>query len=189
MSGEPSDEARRIRSGDPELLARLVREHTPSVLGWVHSWGDGPDEADDLVQEVWRRALARASSYRGTGSFRGWLYQVARTTCLDRARRASGRRSGTESLRRERAAQRPVDEPDPVERLEAERRHRVAREAVDALPPRQREVVRLRILQGFTVRETADAMACAEGTVKATLSHALDNLRAALRTDAEETPS
>lgn len=186
MSGEPSDEARRIRSGDPELLARLVREHTPSVLGWVHSWGDGPDEADDLVQEVWRRALSRKSSYRGTGSFRGWLYQVARSTCLDRAREASSRRAGAESLRRERAAGRAADTGDPVERLEAERRHRVARQAVNALPPRQGQVVRLRILQGLSVREAAAAMECAEGTVKASLSHALDNLRAALREDAEE---
>ena len=53
----------------------------------------------------------------------------------------------------------------------------VVRDALDRLPPRQRAAVVLRYLGDLTVADIAEVMACAEGTVKATLHQALRNLR------------
>ena len=58
-----------------------------------------------------------------------------------------------------------------------ERRRRRVHEAVMELPERQREVVLLRVFEELSTRETAERMDCAEGTVKATLSHAVANLK------------
>ena len=52
---------------------------------------------------------------------------------------------------------------------------------MDALPDRQREAVACRYLRGMTVRETAQAMSVAEGTVKAAVFAALEGLRKAMR--------
>jgi RNA polymerase sigma factor (sigma-70 family) len=54
-------------------------------------------------------------------------------------------------------------------------------EAVAELPSRQREVIACRYLRRMTVRETAEAMGFAEGTVKSAVSAALDKLRDRLR--------
>ncbi len=54
---------------------------------------------------------------------------------------------------------------------------RRVRAAVEELPPRQREVVTLRIIEGMSTRETAEIMGCAQGTVKASLSQAIGKLR------------
>jgi RNA polymerase sigma-70 factor (ECF subfamily) len=50
-------------------------------------------------------------------------------------------------------------------------------EAVGELPPRQREAIACRYLRRMTVRETAEVMGCAEGTVKSAVSAALERLR------------
>jgi RNA polymerase sigma factor (sigma-70 family) len=48
------------------------------------------------------------------------------------------------------------------------------------LPDRERDVVILRMLEGRSTREAAEALGCAEGTVKATLSHALKKLHSSM---------
>ncbi len=181
-----------LREGDPELFKKLIREHTGSLLGWVRSYADGADEADDLVQEVWQRVIGKRSTYRGTGSFRGWLYRVARSVCVDHSRRGSATRTRREELDaqlqaeavadvRAQAASAATKTPGAVaaERLAL----RAVRDAVGELPPRQREVVTLRIIEGMSTRETAEIMGCAQGTVKASLSQAIGKLRDRLVVD------
>lgn len=182
--GHEAVDASRVRAGDRSYLSELVREYTGAVLRWVKPFANGPDDADDLVQEVWRRVVLRHESYRGTGSFRAWLYSVTRSVGLDGVRDAETRRRREGALLRDAAAD-PVEDLDrPLDRLDRQARYDRAREAMESLSPRQREVVRLRILDDFSVRETAAAMGCAEGTVKAAMSHALENLRTMLRSDA-----
>ena len=186
MTRLSDSEAARLRGGDSEVFRTLIREHTGSLLRWVRSFADGPDEADDLVQEVWQRVLARRATYRGTGSFRGWLHKVARTVCVDHARGRASRRTAQQRVEAHvraaveadaRAQADAATSTTPDDRLEEESLRTRVRRAVEALPPRQREVVTLRILEGLSTRETADVMECAEGTVKAALSHALAKLR------------
>ena len=181
-----------LRNGDVEFFRKLIRDHTGALLGWVRSYADGPDEADDLVQEVWQRVVGKRSTYRGTGSFRGWLYRVTKSVCIDHSRRNVGKRTGREKLEvqvraealedvRSQAAAVATRTPGTVatERMAL----RAIRTAVEELPPRQREVVTLRILEGMSTRETAEIMDCAQGTVKASLSQAIGKLRARLVAD------
>lgn len=170
-----------LRAGDAELFRALILEHTPALVVWVRPYADGPDEADDLVQEVWQRVVARRGTYRATGSFRGWLYQVARTVCIDHTRRRASRERTLEHIGSYASHEASAEGPGVGESPRTlGARAFTAQSAVAGLPDRQREVVTLRILDGRSVRETAEMMGCAEGTVKAALSHALGNLRAHL---------
>ena len=56
-------------------------------------------------------------------------------------------------------------------------------EALTGLPPRQREAIACRYLLRMSVRETAEAMGCAEGTVKSAVAAALERLRDLLEDD------
>lgn len=86
--------------------------------------------------------------------------------------------------RRERSAGDALpDRPLPVDRTgEVDERLRI-RGALLRLSPRLRAVVVLRYLEGLSVQETAEAIGCPEGTVKAYTSRALDGLRKILGTD------
>jgi RNA polymerase sigma-70 factor, ECF subfamily len=58
-------------------------------------------------------------------------------------------------------------------------------EAIADLPDRQRDAITYRLVEGHSTRETAELMGCAEGTVKALLHHAVQNIRTTMN---QETP-
>jgi RNA polymerase sigma-70 factor (ECF subfamily) len=138
-------------------------------------------EAEDVVQEsfleVWRRA---AGWDPARGSREAWLLLIARSRALDRLRaRSSARRAA------ERAAADPVaPQPPPVEVAEAHQRRTRVRDALDELPPPQREAVELAYFGGLSQTEIAARLGEPLGTVKTRLRLAMEKLGARLAGDA-----
>lgn len=161
----------RFHSGDEGLFDSLIRMHSPRLLPYLRQYAMDQAETYDLLQEVWMRAFQKRASYRGDGSLVGWLLRVCRTIGLAAA--AKRERLPAADYGGEHAGQ-PSDQDA---RIDADRRHRELRAAVADLPERQRDVVVLRIIEGRSTNETARALECAEGTVKATLHQALRKLR------------
>lgn len=135
-------------------------------------------DAAEAVQETLLRAYQRRRRWRKGGDAVAWLYGICLNVVREiRRRRRRDRGAGGEADLLAVAA----DGEAPAEREELAR----LADGLAGLPPRQREAVSCRYLRGMSVRQTAAAMGCAEGTVKAAVFAALRNLRAALR----ETPS
>jgi RNA polymerase sigma-70 factor (ECF subfamily) len=124
-----------------------------------------PVRAEDLTQEAFARAFRRWSSVSKLERPVAWVYVVALN-----AERKRWRRDRREVGREARAGNVPDVAGGVLRTI-------VVRDALDRLPPRQRVAVVLRYLGDLTVADIADVMGCAEGTVKATLHHALANLR------------
>lgn len=118
--------------------------------------------------------VREARAVHWVGSFAGWLYSVCRSVCLAAERKRSTRDSTLADVGLTRGA--PPPAPDTA--AEDEEMRRSLQRAVMELPAREREVVVLRLVEGRSVRETALAMGCAEGTVKAALHHAMRKLEA-----------
>ena len=115
-----------------------------------------------------RQALARAwerwDRVGAMASPEGWVFRTARNLAVSRWRRRAIERRARRS-----AADRVVEDPaDDV----------AIRAAVASLPERQRATIVARFYLGLSVAETARELDCAEGTVKAATSQALDRLRA-----------
>lgn len=164
-------------SGDASLFRRLVEAHTPRLIAFVRPFADGEDDAEDLVQETWQLVYRKRETFRGTGTLLGWIYSIARNVCLGRRRRVAARSAVS-------------PDPDlhmgegamPVERVvEAAEFRRDLNEAIMQLPDRERDVVILRLLEQRSTLETASALGCAEGTVKAALHHAVGKLRTSIK--------
>ena len=158
-----------FRQGDSAVFARLVETHSPRLISYLAGYADGAIEAEDLAQETWVRAYRSRSSFRGDGSVLAWLFSIARSVGLDAVKRAKAPTVETPAV---------VDSPAiPDEVLQRQETAASVRRAILELPDRQRTTVVLRLIEGRSTRETAEAMNCATGTVKAALSQALDNLR------------
>jgi RNA polymerase sigma-70 factor (ECF subfamily) len=123
------------------------------------------DRAEELTQEAFARAYRRWRHVSGMERPVAWLYVVA----LNTERKRWRREQRTPDTAAPDADQ--TDHADPV--VDAI----VLRDAITALPSRQRTVITLRYLADLTTAETAAAMGCAQGTVKATLHQALKSLR------------
>jgi RNA polymerase sigma-70 factor (ECF subfamily) len=134
------------------------------------------DDALDLTQDVFLRAWEKLGTFRGEGSFRGWLLCLAHRTGLNRlrSRRRTGQRNGlvTGDL-----PCCPADqETDLLRREEQER----LLEELARLNPRQQLAVTLRYFERRPLRDIALALTCSEGTAKNLLFRSLDKLRRGL---------
>ncbi len=142
------------------------------------------DDAEDLVQETYVRAIRGADGFRPGTDLRAWLLRVLRNAFLD-GRRRDGRRIPIDAGADPDAAADPAAGGDGWLRGDAEldRLRRVVgeeiEEALRALTADARMVVLLDV-EGLSTAEIALAMDCAPGTVKSRLHRARAALRARL---------
>jgi RNA polymerase sigma-70 factor (ECF subfamily) len=82
----------RARAHDGDAWRQLVIVFSPLIFHWAQRNGCSPDDAADVVQDVWTSVstgLGRFHRDANTGSFRGWLWTITRNRLVDRARKAS----------------------------------------------------------------------------------------------------
>jgi RNA polymerase sigma-70 factor (ECF subfamily) len=167
-------------SGDDEAFATLAEAMQDELFRFALAHGASSADAAETVQETLLRAYRRREDWRIGGSAAAWLHGIAMNVVREFARK---RRRWTAEIDPDSLAAPSATSPaDGADRHD--RRRRLAA-AIAALPARQREAVACRFLRRMSVRQTAAAMGCAEGTVKATVFSALANLRRALRERAD----
>jgi RNA polymerase sigma factor (sigma-70 family) len=170
----------RVRSGDPAAFDQLVRRHLrPAVRLASRLLGDD-DAAEDVVQESFLKVLEVVDTFDATRPFAPWFYRIVANRCSN-IRRSRSRRP-TESLSPTLESEAPG--PD----REAERRslRRRLRAALDGLPDRQREVLLLYDVEGFTGPEIAETLEISAGTVRWHLHQARAAMRAVLEVEEKE---
>jgi RNA polymerase sigma-70 factor (ECF subfamily) len=130
-------------------------------------------DAEDVVQETFLELWRRSAAYDpARGSRESWAVLIARSRALDRLRaRTSARRAA------DRAAADPVPPvPPPVELAEARQLRTRVRDALDSLPPPQREAVELAYFGGLSQTEIAARLGEPLGTVKTRIRLAMAKL-------------
>ena len=172
MSFEFELDVSRFRDGHHDTFRLAVERYSPRLLPALRTFARDDVEAHDLLQEVWRRAYDKRRSFAASGTLLGWLLAIARTVGLDFVRRRSRRAQ----VQIEPEYHMGSPRPDPSDALEQRDLARSIRRALLDLPDRERDVVILRMLEQRSTRETAVALGCAEGTVKASLHSALKKL-------------
>jgi RNA polymerase sigma-70 factor (ECF subfamily) len=191
----------RLKSGDTEALRVLYDRHRQKIFGLGCRYLRQPEEAEDIVQQVFIKAYEAAPKFRGEARVSTWLYRIAVNACLEVRRRR--RTVGIEDLRpagcdeavsdgtlvfsdaSESTGGSPVmagADWDANPLVAAERSSTRARldRALDTLSPSQRLAFVLRHWEGMSIREISEVLGAAEGTVKSHLFRAVRALRVEL---------
>ena len=150
----------RWKAGDQRAATLLVERHAAAVARFASSAGARGD-VDEVVQDTFVRAFASLDSFRGESSLRTWLFTIARRLLLDRRR--SDRRRGEQVEVHENDVATEYDSLDAVVADETQRR---LRSAMARLTPTQREVFTLRVSEGLSYSEIADAVDTTEGAAR-----------------------
>lgn len=164
----------RARRGDREAFGDLYRRYGRLVHGILLARLP-PGETQDLVQEVFLRALRKLRSLRDPGAFAPWLATLARRAAADHL---TARRKWPESR---------VDDPPALRIAPARTPEGLAvLQALSRLPEAYRETLLLRLVEGMSGREIAAATGLTEGSVRVNLSRGMKRLRATLEGDGDE---
>ncbi len=142
----------RYAAGDLAAARALTARHLGRLLGFARRMLGDAAEAEDVAQEAMLRLWQIAPHWRpGEARISTWLYRVTANLCTDRLRRRRG-----VALE---AAPEPADPaPGALAALIATDRAAALEAALALLPPRQRQAVMLRHLEGLGNAEIADVM-------------------------------
>ncbi|MDX6283236.1 MAG: polymerase sigma-70 factor, subfamily [Kribbellaceae bacterium] len=170
-----------------EQFRHELRVHCYRMLGSY-------DDAEDMVQETFLRAWRKRTDFEGRSSFRAWLYKIATNACIDDARRPqrvlphqlepASWPTGEAIARHDLPWLQPF--PDVLlDRAEEPDAAAVRREtielafliAIQHLPARQRAVLILRDVLGWSAKETADLLDSSVASVNSALQRARPVLR------------
>ncbi len=164
--------------GDKTAQATLLRQLQDPWYRFCMSMLRDPERARDATQETGLRFLKLLPRFAGSSTLSTWSMGIAINVCRE-LRRDAGKHNvvdadnGRMRLASERSA--------PLASAALSEHKSLLRASLDDLPERQREAVVLRFFEDLSVEETAAAMNCAAGTVKATVHQALKALKHKLK--------
>ena len=159
----------RFLQGDERAFDLLVERHRVAIYRLAYRFLGSHEEADDVSQEAFLRAYRSLHGFRGEASFRTWITRIAINLAL-KARRS--RRATVPLLDAHAMSCGPVG---PEAALKSQ-----VRQAVGDLPPRQRQVLLLKVYEGMKFTEIAQIAGISIGTAKATFFQAVRSLRGRL---------
>lgn len=160
----------RCQAGDEDAFAALYERYGEPIRRYLLGFLD-PEDAEDVMQDVWLTVYRKIRGLTNPAGFRAWLFRTARHRAID-ALRAGTRRARVE-----------------VESFDEERTAGAARlaqpgletgelmAALAALSADHREVVRLRFFEDLSYAEIATVTGCPLGTVRSRIHNAKDRLR------------
>jgi RNA polymerase sigma-70 factor (ECF subfamily) len=170
-----------LNSQDQVRFETIVLPHLDAAFNLARWLLRSGADAEDASQEAMLRAFRFFDGFHG-GDARAWLLQIVRNTCftwLEKNRHVKDATEFDEELHGP-----PGPTPESLA-IEADSRGRLTH-ALESLPPRYREVIVLRELEGCSYKEIATIISVPMGTVMSTLSRARRQLQLALDPSCEE---
>jgi len=158
------------------------REIQPGLLRFVTSRIRDPQAARDLVQEVFARAFRHRDRFDASRPFSTWVYSIARNACIDYLRRrvrdplavispsAPGEAPELDTLP-------DRDTSDPAESAERKDLLRAVRAVLQDLPDHRRAALEMKVVDGLTYREIAEALEAPLGTVAFWVREAIETVQ------------
>jgi RNA polymerase sigma-70 factor, ECF subfamily len=204
--GQPTSDAELVaalRAGDQDAYAALVEELTPALTRLAMAHVPSRAIAEDVVQDTWLGVINGIDRFEGRSSLRTWIFQILLNTARTRGKREkrtlpfAAFRRWAEEGRDEPAvdadrfqgrrgedpgawARPPAEWSSPEVLLGQEQARKVMLETIAGLPPRQREVITLRDILGYSAAEARNALDVSETNQRVLLHRARSKVRAAL---------
>lgn len=178
-AGSDAELMLRVREGDDGSFAELLERHRDPVVNFLYRMVQNAAVAEELAQDVFLRVYRARKSYEPSAKFTTWLYRIATNVALNHlrdgrmARQAAAIDDPDSDVGRELRA----TEPNAEQRLVAQSLGWEVRQAVMALPAKQRAAVLLHKYQELDYRQIAASLGCSESAVKSLLFRAYETLR------------
>jgi len=180
-----------VRSQDvPEMFGVLFERHSESMLTYFARRTLDAEAAAELVAETFAEAFSSRRRFRDQGvDGAAWLYGIGRNLLSHYFR------SGAVDARARRRLGMPErtvndDDYDRIEELiDFEAVAKGIRDALSDLPEDQREALTLRVIDGRSYREMADALGCTEQTARARVSRGLKRMAKQLDAKDSDAPT
>lgn len=161
-------------NGDRRMQEELYRRYSPRMYAVCLRYAGKAEEAEDILQEGFIKVFKKMDSFRGDGSFEGWMRRIFVNTAIEHFRRKRYLMPVTEKEENtiEGKFTSVLDDLGAKDIMAL----------VQELSPGYRTVFNMYVVEGYTHKEIADMLGISEGTSKSQLSRAKVILQDMVRT-------
>ena len=156
------------------------------LYNFAHWLTQNRDEAEDLVQETYVKALKGFSSFQLGTNFRAWIYRILRNTFLTSRKGLKVTMTVPLGDEEEEGPEPAIERATPETLLLARSSRELLQKAIDELPVHFREILLLCEVEEMSYQEISDTLAVPIGTVMSRLSRARQTLRNQLRPHSQQ---
>ena len=172
-----------VKEGDGTSFEVLLGKYRRPVVSYLNRMVQNQSIAEELAQEVFLRVYRARGSYEPTAKFTTWLFKIATRLALNSVRDRRHEKLH-KSLSETVEDRQPLDVPDRRRNREqemvAETRLQLVRDAIAALPEKQRAAVLMHKYEELDYAQIAEALDCSVSAVKSLLFRAYEMLRSRL---------
>lgn len=161
---EESDLIKGCINGDRRMQEELYNRFSPKMYAVCLRYASNADEAQDILQDGFIKVFKKLDSFRGEGSFEGWVRRIFVNTAIEYFRRKKYLQPVTEK-------EENIIEGKYVSALD-ELAEKDILELITQLSPGYRTVFNMYVVEGYSHREIGDILGISEGTSKSQLSRA-----------------
>ena len=163
-----------VAKGDASCLGTLFERHHKAVYRYCLQITHNAAQAEDLTQDVFLRLLKRSASFAGRGSFKAWMFNIARNVALDYLRKAK-RRDETEL---DEAMDGMIENRSAEQGASGKQGMAALTRALAKLPAELREVIWLGRFEFDSYEELGAALGCKAATARVRMHRAMQRLNA-----------
>ncbi len=158
----------RFQQGDVQAFDTLVRRYKDQLLNFVYRFVGNRSDAEDIVQETFLRVYKNKHYYKEIAKFSTWVYTIAGNLAKTELRRRKRHKifSVSNFVNEERDYDIPDKEHSPERQVDGTIKEDIIQKAIEKLPPKFKEVIILRDVQGFAYEEISQILNIPLGTVK-----------------------
>ncbi|MBN2329478.1 MAG: sigma-70 family RNA polymerase sigma factor [Candidatus Omnitrophica bacterium] len=180
---QPLDDAaavKKVLEGDREAFRGLVDSYSGIVYRIAYSMTGNPDEAQDVVQEVFYRAYRALKSYTPDRPFKAWINRITVNFVLDQRKKKRIKASSL-TMEDDQMLHVPDSTYNPHEEQRKSEREDVVLKAIRQLPEKYQTVLLLRHIEDLSYEEIAQTLSLPLGTVMTHIHRARTKLSEILR--------
>lgn len=163
-----------LSNGDELAGETLIKRHGRSVYRFLYSMLNNVQDSEDLCQVTFTKAFAALPTYQDKNQFRSWLFRIAKNEALGLLRKRKSRPQITREITE-------ADIETTPSTIQSRDSVAVISQAIDQLPPEERQVMILRMQEELSFREIAELTDTPLGTILSRMHEARKKLRLTLK--------
>ena len=177
VSPPEADLISRIQAREEGAFSELFHRFQTSIYRTALKILKEEHSAQDALQETLLNVYRAVLSFRGDSTVGTWINRITVNVCLEMIRKNKKHRNRTDLDISENVSIQDEKMKSPLESFHQQEVQQQVRGALGRLAQKHRDVVRMHDLEGFTIREIAEVLTVAEGTVKSRLFYGRKTLK------------
>jgi RNA polymerase sigma-70 factor (ECF subfamily) len=161
----------KCQQGKLEEFGQLYDKYIQKIYNFVYYKTHHKETAEDITSLVFMKAIDKINSFdSGKGNFSSWIYRITRNTIIDhyRTKKEDANIEDIWDLAGDENIERDIDTRNKLKEVE---------KYLEKLNPEHRDIVIMRVWQGMSHNEIADALGKTEASIKMTFSRTMQKLR------------